>query len=128
MGTKDDVRAVNDTYEKAVANQDVAAVLGAYTPDATLLPPNAPLAKGTKALEAVFNGYIEAGANSLTLETIEVDEQGDAVIEVGRYTLGVQTPDGHMEDVGKYLQVFKRQGDGSLRIAYDAFNSDQPAE
>jgi len=128
MGTKDDVRAVNDAYEKAVANQDVAAVLGVYTPDATLLPPNAPLCKGAQAIEPILNAYIEAGANSLTLETIELDEQGDAVIEVGRYTLGIQTPDGHMEDVGKYLQVFKRQGDGSLRIAYDAFNSDQPAE
>ena len=128
MGTMDDVRAVNDAYEKAVANQDVASVVSLYTSDATLMPPNAPLAKGTKALEAVFNGYIEAGANSLTLETIELDAQGDAVIEVGRYTLGIQTPDGAMEDVGKYLQVFKRQGDGSLRLAYDAFNSDQPAE
>ena len=128
MGAKEEVRAVNDAYEKAVANQDVASVLDLYTSDASLLAPNAPMAKGTKALEAVFNGYIEAGANSLTLDTIELDEQGDAVIEVGRYTLGIHTPDGHMEDVGKYLQVFKRQGDGSLRLAYDAFNSDQPAE
>jgi uncharacterized protein (TIGR02246 family) len=128
MGAKDDVRAVNDAYEKAVANQDVSGVLAVYTSDATLLPPNAPLAKGTKAMEAVFNGYFEAGANSLTLDSIELDEQGDAVIEVGRYTLGLLTPDGAMSDVGKYLQVFKRQSDGSLRIAYDAFNSDQPAE
>ena len=127
MGIKDDVRAVNDVYEKGVANQDVPAVLALYTSDATLLPPNAPLCKGTEAIGAVFNAYIEAGANSLSLDTIELDEQGDAVIEVGRYTLGIQTPDGHMEDVGKYLQVFKRQGDGSLLLAYDAFNSDQPA-
>lgn len=126
MGIKDDVRAVNDAYEKAVANQDVAVVLECYTSDASLLPPGAPLAKGTKAMEAVFQAYIDAGASSLTLETIEVEEQGDAVIEVGRYELGIQTPDGSMTDVGKYLQVFKRQADGTLRIAYDAFNSDQP--
>ena len=128
MGIRDDVRDVNDAYEKAVANQDVSAVIGLYTSDATLMPPNAPMAKGSEEMRAIFNAYVEAGANSLTLETLELEEQGDAVIEVGRYTLGAQTPEGVMSDVGKYLQVFKRQDDGSLRIAYDAFNSDQPAD
>jgi len=128
MGIKDDVRDVNDAYEKAVANQDVSIVVGCYTPDAVLMPPNEPVARGSVQMEAVFQRYVEAGASSLTLETVDLEEQGDVVIEVGRYELGIQTPDGSMTDVGKYLQVFKRQADGTLRIAYDAFNSDIAAE
>jgi ketosteroid isomerase-like protein len=128
MGIREDVRDVNDAYEKAVANQDISIVVSLYTSDAVLMPPNEPVAKGSKAMEAVFQRYVDAGASSLTLETLELEEQGDAVIEVGRYELGIQTPDGSMTDVGKYLQVFKRQADGTLRIAYDAFNSDLAAE
>ena len=51
----------------------------------------------------------------------------DVVIEVGRYTLGLRVEGTEVTDVGKYLVVFARQGDGSLRFRYDAFNSDAPA-
>jgi uncharacterized protein (TIGR02246 family) len=128
MGTREDVQALDDEYGKAVANQDTGALAAFYTADALLLPPNAPVAQGTKAIRAVFDGYVEAGAASLELQNTAFEEHGDIVIDAGRYTLNVQTPDGDsMTDVGKYLQVLKRQADGSFLIAYDCFNSDLPA-
>ena len=128
MNTRDQIRAVDDAYEKAVANQDVDAVLEAYTSDASLLAPNAPLAKGRDAIRAILQGFLDAGAQSLELNTVELDDHGDVVVEVGSYRLGIAPPDGDpITDEGKYLQVFKRQADGSFRIAYDAFNSDLPA-
>jgi ketosteroid isomerase-like protein len=76
----------------------------------------------------VFQGFLDAGAESLVLETTSFEEQGDVVIDVGRYTLGLHLPDGDsVSDVGKYLVVFAREADGSLRFKYDAFNSDAPA-
>ena len=128
MGTKDEIRAIDDAYEKAVANQDINAVGELYATNAKLLAPNAPMATGRAEIQALLQGFLDAGAQSLELNTVETDDLGDTVIEVGRYTLGIQTPDGHMEDVGKYLQVFKRQSDGSFQLAYDAFNSDLPPE
>lgn len=128
MSTKDQIEAVNEAYGKAVANQDLAAIVGLYTPDAILLPPDSPVAKGSDAIRAVLQGYIDAGAQSLELETTALDDQGDLVVEVGRYTLGLQAPGADpITDIGKYLQVFKRQPDGSFRIAYDCFNGDGPA-
>ena len=128
MGTREDVQALDDAYGKAVANQDTGALAAFYTADALLLAPNAPVAQGTQAIRAVFDGYVEAGAGSLELENTAFEEHGDIIIDAGRYTLSVQTPDGDsMTDVGKYLQVLKRQADGSLLIAYDCFNSDLPA-
>ena len=126
MGTPD-IRAVDDAYEKAVANQDVSAVLELYTADARLLAPGAPLAKGRDAIRPIMQGFLDAGAQSLELKTVELDDRGDVVIEVGAYTLGIAPPDGDpITDVGKYLQVFARQADGSFLIAFDAFNSDLP--
>ena len=127
MGTRDDIEAIDQAYEKGAANRDTAAIVGLYTPDASLLPPNAPVAKGAQAIGAVIQAYFDAGAQSLELDTTDLDDHGDLVVEVGRYTLGLQPPGGEpITDVGKYLQVFKRQADGSFRIAYDCFNSDQP--
>lgn len=126
MATQNDVDTIDQAYGKAVANRDPGAIAALYSADAYLLPPNAPLAQGRPAIEAVVQSYLDAGAQSLELSTVTLEEQGDLVVEVGRYTLGVQTPDGDsVTDVGKYLQVFKRQADGSLLIAFDAFNSDE---
>jgi ketosteroid isomerase-like protein len=128
MGTKDQIEAANEAYGKAVANQDVAAVVALYSQDAILLPPDSPVAQGSDAIRAVLQGYMDAGAQSLALETTALDDQGDLVVDVGRYTLGMQPPGADpITDVGKYLQVYKRQSDGSFRIAYDCFNSDGPA-
>ena len=128
MTTRDEIEAVNQAYEKAVANTDIAAVIEQYSPDALLLAPNAPLARGKGEIQAILQGFLDAGANGLELKTIDLDDHGDIVVEIGAYTLQLAPPDGDpITDVGKYLQVFKRQSDGSFRIAYDAFNSDQPA-
>jgi ketosteroid isomerase-like protein len=128
MGTKDEIEAANEAYGKAVANQDIAAVVALYSQDAILLPPDAPVAQGSDAIRAVLQGYMDAGAQSLALETTALDDQGDLVVDVGRYTLGMQPPGADpITDVGKYLQVYKRQSDGSFRIAYDCFNSDGSA-
>jgi uncharacterized protein (TIGR02246 family) len=127
MATSDEIEAIDQAYGKAIANRDAAGVGALYTSDAFLLPPNAPVAKGRPAIEAIAQAYLDAGAQSLELNTVALEEQGDLVVEVGTYALGVQPPGGDpVTDVGKYLQVFKRQADGSLRIAYDCFNSDQP--
>lgn len=128
MATRDEIEAIDQAYSKAAANRDTDGIVRLYAPDAMFLSPNAPLAEGRKAIEAVIQGYFDAGAQSLELETIVLDDQGDLVVEVGRYTLGLQPPGGDpVTDVGKYLQVFKRQADGSFAITYDCFNSDLPA-
>jgi ketosteroid isomerase-like protein len=128
MGTRQDIEAINEAFEKAVVNQDAAAIGALYTADAVLLAPGAPVANDPAAIQAVFQGFLDAGAESLVLETTSFEEQGDVVVEVGRYTLGLRPPGGDpVSDVGKYLVVFAREADGSLRFKYDAFNSDPQA-
>jgi ketosteroid isomerase-like protein len=127
MSIHDEVEAVDSAFEKAVANRDTAGIVSLYAPDAYLLPPNAPMAKGAVAIGAVMDAYFAAGAESLDLGTETLEDRGDLVIEVGHYSLRVAPPRAEpFSDEGKYLQVFKRQADGNLCIAYDCFNSNQP--
>jgi len=67
------------------------------------------------------------GARSLDIEPLEVREAGEFTIEYGRYTLGIE-PQGAeaMTQVGKYLVLHEPQPDGSSKITYDIFNSNNP--
>ena len=127
MGTAQ-VAEWNANLSKAVANQDAEAAVKDYAPTARLLAANAPMAEGPAAIKEVFQAFIDSGANSLELESIEIIEAGDLVIDVGRYVLGIQPAGADaIEDRGKYVDVFRRQSDGSLKIIIDIFNSDLPA-
>ena len=127
MGTYEQIRGVDEAYGKAVANQDIDAIVALYTPDAFFLPPTR-RSRRDRTRSGRAPGVHRCWPNSLDLDTTVLDEQGDVVIEVGQYKLGLQ-PSGAepITDLGKYLQVFKRQADGSFLIVYDCFNSDEPA-
>lgn len=126
--TRTEIQTINEEFGKAVANQDVAAVLGFYDDNARLLPPNSQLLEGKSAIGAFFQSMLDAGVKSLELESLDVLEAGDVTIDVGRYRLSMEPAGaGLIEDVGKYVVVFRRQPDGSHRMIIDTFNSDLPA-
>jgi len=128
MGTRAEVEAQSMEFSKAVANQDAAEVARLYAEDCRFLPPNLPLVEGKAGVEAFGEGMIAQGVRSLDLEVVDVLEGGDLVVTQGRYTLGLQPPGGDpIQDVGKYVEVRRRQQDGSLKIVLDIFNSDLPA-
>jgi uncharacterized protein (TIGR02246 family) len=125
---RDEVAEFNAAFGKAMANQDVAAMASAYAEDARMLPPNAPMAEGRNAIRQVLQAFVDTGAKSLDLQSIDVLEDGALVVDIGRYGLGIQPPGADpIQDEGKYLVAFRRQSDGSLKMVADAFNSDAPA-
>jgi len=124
---RDEVTALNAEFGKAVANQDVGEAVSLYAEGARMLAPNAPIAEGKEAIRALLQAYVDGGVNSLDLQSIDVLDDGALVVDIGRYVLGIQPPGADpIQDEGKYVVVLKRQGDGSLKIVADAFNSDLP--
>jgi len=127
MSLTDEVRALNDGFSKTFSDQDVDRLVEFYAPDAKLLAPGVPMPEGAAAVKGFLQMMLDAGARALEFESIVVDGQDDLVVDVGRYRLTMEPPGGEpVIDVGKYIAVSKRQGDGSLRLAYDTFNSDAP--
>jgi uncharacterized protein (TIGR02246 family) len=126
MTVRDEVDQLNQTMTKAASNQDLDALMEFYAPDARLLPPGMPMLEGGEAIRGFFQAMLEAGVKGLDLESVVLDGNNDLAVDVGRYRLTMAPPGGESTiDVGKYIVVFKRQADGSLRAAYDTFNSDQ---
>jgi ketosteroid isomerase-like protein len=127
MGIREEVLELNETFSKMAANHDLDGAMALYTPDAKVLPPGAPMCEGTSAIRDFLQMFLKMGFQSIEFESLVVDGTEDFVVDVGRYRLRMQPPGTEpMLDVGKYIAVFKRQMDGSLRMAYDTFNSDHP--
>jgi len=114
------IKANNKALGAAVAAGDAKAVGLMYTKTAKLLPPNAALCKGTKAITAFWQGALEMGIKGATLKSQEVEQLGTTAIEVGAYTLSGEG--GSTLDTGKYLVVWKKDG-RDWKLHRDIFNA-----
>jgi uncharacterized protein (TIGR02246 family) len=106
---------------------DAAGVAGLYAEDGRLMPPSSDVIQGRDGIAAFAATYIAMGARG-AFSLITVHESPDLCVAVGRYEMEVR-PDGGepARDLGKYVEVWARQGDGSWLMVDDIFNSSLPA-
>ena len=122
------IEETNAEFSAVASRGDAAAIAALYTDDAVVLAPNAEMVRGKQAIKGLFDGMIQQmGIPQLTLRTIQVDEVGDMANEIGEYTLKFQAADGEpVTDIGKYVVIWKRQGDYSWKLHIDIWNTNSP--
>lgn len=103
-------------------NYDQAAAL--FATDGVLMLVHCEWAQGPKGIERMLGRYIEAGYQNLRFETTRVDQSGDMAIEMGRYTVSIQTGNATISDAGKFLRAWRRLG--VWRIVGDSWSSSLP--
>jgi ketosteroid isomerase-like protein len=75
----------NRRFGTAAAGKDYAGMAGFYTEDAKLLPPDAPIVSGRKAIEEFWRTAANAlGLIGVELKTIDLEVTGDTAYEIGR--------------------------------------------
>ena len=119
------IRALSDAFVRHFnAGEADQLVQSVYAEDATLLPPNHPMIAGRAQIGEVFREFLRAGMGELTIETyeIEVASSGDLAYGIGTFSLGRPAP-----DRGKFVEVDRRQPDGTWKCVVDMFSSDQAA-
>jgi ketosteroid isomerase-like protein len=98
-----------------------------YAEDARVLPPHVPAVQGRGQIRELFREMLEAGLGHVTRETLPLSVAGDLGYGVGSYTCATGQPGREpVRDTGKYLLVYRRQADGSWKVAVDMFSSDLP--
>lgn len=127
-----DARAAIDkvTAQFAAAmNSGNFGELGAlYAHDAILLPDRAPVAKGREAIQNFWNGMSAYKVSDVKLTADVVEVHGDVAVETGAYSMMVTPPGATaaVSDVGKYMVIWKREGDGSWKIYRDMWSTNAP--
>jgi uncharacterized protein (TIGR02246 family) len=114
----------------AAKKADVATLSGFFTDDAVVLAPNAKAAHGRAEIDKANTDMFAAlKVTALKLSTEDVITTGDYAIETGSYDRTLQPKTGKaIHDVGKYVVVWKRQGDGSWKLVREIYNTDLPAK
>ncbi len=127
MSVEQEIKDGADRFEAAFNRGDAETIAADYAEDALLLPPESPAERGRQAVQSGYAELFKAGWKNVTMGSIEMGSDGDLAYHVGTYAMDVPTNEGTTNRVkGKYLDVYKRQGDGSWKIQVTMFNSDAP--
>ncbi len=122
---RDSIEANVKTISESLNGGDAAGVAAHYTDDAALLPPDAARIDGREGIQGVWQGLIDADVRDVALTTQEVDAFGDVANEVGTITATAPGEDGgRVQWAGKYVAVWKREGDGTRRMHRGIWNFD----
>jgi uncharacterized protein (TIGR02246 family) len=123
------LRKLDEQWSAAAAKNDLEATLSFYADDAVVLPGNAPIAAGKKAIREVWAGMLGPGtAVSWKVTKVEVAKSGELGYLYGTYELTMQDPKGGPpeQDKGKLVEIWKKQPDGKWKCIVDTYNSDFP--
>ncbi len=114
------IYAANQEFMAAFTRHDARAVARLYTARGQLLPSKSDFVTGREDIRAFWQGVFDRGFKTAVRETIELDEQGETAIEVGRYTLFAALD--AVADIGKYIVIWKHDG-GTWKLHRDVWNT-----
>jgi len=123
------IRDLDEQWSKAASARDLEKTVSFYSDDAALLAPNAPMASGKQAVRASWAALLVPGLTvSWQVTKVDVARSGDLAYLIGTYVVAMKDAQGKpADDHGKLLEVWKKQADGSWKVAADIYNSDLPA-
>ncbi len=102
---------------------DAAGLAQLYSADGVLMPPNHPIVSGQSGIEDYLGAFPKATRFSASND--EIDGRDDLAYVRGSYEMTVEAEGGESIDVrGTYLEIRKRQDDGSWPIVVDMYSSD----
>ena len=120
-----EIRRIEQEFATAVVTNDIDKILAQRTADIVWYPPNSPVLTG----RASIRKSLEANPPSIrfAVTASHTEGYGDLAYNRGTYTATSVIATDTLTDRGKYLQVWRRQRDGSWLIAAEIWNSDTPA-
>jgi len=122
-GAENEIRAAIAEWVAIYNRNDWSALANEFTEDAVMMPPNSPAVSGRAAI-AAWEAENEAGFR-IALRPDEISIVGDRAMIRGRSCVFIPLQDGAVGvDIGKFLEVRRRQPDGRWLVAQDIFNSD----
>lgn len=123
------LRDLNEQWSKAATAKDLDKTVSYYADGATVMPPNGPSAATKDAIRSAWKEMLASPGAAISWKTtkVEVAQSGDLGYTSGAYEFTMNDASGKpINDHGKYLEVWKKQTDGSWKCVMDIWNSDLP--
>ena len=122
------IEDLNKEMVKAMLEGNIEKNLSMYTKDAISMPSNEPMREGIDAIRKGVEEMAKTGMKVSSFEptTTKVIPDGNLVTEIGTYKIKLTMPGTNkpLEDHGKYLTIWEKQPDGSLKVKVETWNSD----
>lgn len=122
------IEGINKELAKAMIEGDFSKSLKYYSNDAITMPNNSKMVQGIDEIKKSNEAMIQSGIKMKNFEatTLQVKSCGTQVTELGTYKLSMTIPGmpNDYEDHGKYLTIWEKQADGSLKIKIEMWNTD----
>lgn len=122
MDIQQAIQQINAEFSELYERRDAAAIAAAYAEDGAILAPNQKTHRGRPALEDFWKGFFDQVGGAASIASVEIAGEGELAYQWATYAL----EGGEQSDTGKFVEIYKRQADGSWKIHLTIFNSDNP--
>jgi len=124
------LRDLDAQWSAAAGAKDVDKTVSYYAADAIVMPPNASRAMTKETIRSAWKEMLTSPGAAITWKAtkVEVAKAGDLAYVSGTYEQLMTDASGNQaKDRGKYVEIFKKQTDGTWKVIVDIWNSDLPA-
>src|SRR5947199_6393750 len=124
------LRDLDAKWSAAAGAKDIDKTVSYYSEDAVVMPPNAPSAKTRETIRSAWKEMLTSPGAAISWKAtkVEVANSGDLACVSGTYEQMMTDASGKpAKDRGKYVEIFKKQADGTWKVIVDIWNSDLPA-
>jgi uncharacterized protein (TIGR02246 family) len=122
------IRASDADFAKAAAAKDLDKCASLYMDDAVLFSPGVPAVIGKDNIRKFFGGMLAAPNMQFSFSgvTVDVARSGDLAEDRGSFQVATADKKGKpVTQSGQYVLVWKKQADGSWKIAADTSANDK---
>ena len=125
---KSKIENLNKEMGSAMLSGNTEKSISFYLPDAISLPNNGKMLEGKDAIRKSNEDMMKSGmkVTSFETKTVKVMSCDKTITEIGKYmmTLSIPGQTEPIKDHGKYLTIWEKQGDGSLKVKLEIWNTD----
>jgi uncharacterized protein (TIGR02246 family) len=124
------IREMESQVAKQFAAKDLDKIMSTIADDASSLMPNQPVQTGKDAIRAGIQKDLADPAMALEVHTVKVEvaKSAELAYSQGTYTYNFTDPKTErvMLEKGKYVEVYRKQVDGSWKVIEDTAIPDAP--
>jgi len=126
----DEVVSFRERYMDAQNEGDIDGCLECWSDEGVLMPPNEPSVVGKAALRHWYSEAFQHVSIEAKFEYEQAEEACGWIYARGTYSATITPKAGGdpIHDVGKVLEVIKRDDDGSWKCACHMWSSDKPLQ